>query len=836
MCVVPLLHISNEEIVQRPSSLPSTTHSLDAHTPPLRRRRARSFISHFMQTNKMGLLFLVASYAIFFHVGRLLMCLVVVQPVSDGSVVRWCFASAFSFSLTLFNAVLADMAHVSLSASPQSTASTALQRLQHLVQVDAREFTVVLMCLLSTVLLACPGVVTLSSLRHVFCRRGVRVKKGQSASSGRRSRRSSSTASGRDRSGSRRSSNDFAFDSDHRRQRRGCWCGLRRTLVLLLLLLLLAGAGWAAYTRRVEFRRVGGRVVGVARSVYGQLHTRTALFQVPQEIHSRHPGESVVSPHDGEEGQEGGTITPPLPTAAAGVQREAGGGAWGFGFLSSPAAATTAGAAFSTEVLDVVRAITSRVAVVGVAMIGLLSGYAAVTTPCLFLAPYTYWRGREDELRRAQNNFTKKLCYIMGNHGNAQRQIAALQYGVLHEEWASPAFAASAPTTTTHSVPPSFDTAPSHGQAVGAYGAADALDPSAAPFHPPPQQFMESSLEGMPRNYPPPPPRAAGSGRSSDATNLLSPSSITKPPVPARGPVSWLQRTLTSAATVVTGGAGGHSLDSPATPGSAIVSAAATRQRAVARIRKLRDECRGSRFLSLSLYLQLNEVEGMLRDAQRGGTWVGRWYAGLGVAMALYSLAKAALTAGGLWFFRASTQDPVTRAVTLLENAFILRRRDGVSSPSFSVTAVEVSTHVILALALVVNGWMVLSSIRGALLALFHVTMSFSGSAISRPETVAVGLSMLIGVYFVGQLVLLRSSLPEWSRASADVVASAPGTVTPGANVLLQVLGTLPYYYYQRLNDWCFLVGCLGAVLVRRFVLRDVLSAVVLTASGGEER
>ena len=807
----------------------------------------RSYLSSCSSIIIMGLLFVLASYAAFYHVGQLLMCLVVVQPVGDGSVVRWCFASTISLSLSLFSAVLADMARASLFTSagqPQSSVQSALQYLQRRVEVNAREFTLLLLCLLAMVLVACPAVMTLSFFHHVLLR-GSHIsrgghKQGRAARRGSRSRRSSTQSNGSKRHNNNRSSGSspsrrgsagcggssttgFTFDEvqKSRRRLRGL-CRLRPILFLILVALLLSGGYWASRTGRLDLARPGQRVVGIGKAVYRQLQTRTALFRMPREIQSSRSGEGAADAF----------VSTPPPSPQDNTRD------WSFGLSAASAALTP------LDLLGAVRAVTSRVAVVGVAMIGLLAGYAAITSPCLFLAPYTYYRGREEELRKAQHNFTKKLCYVLGNYGNAQRQIAALQYGVLHEEWASPAFYGNASSPNTHNAPPPFDQPmPASGSddhhnsyystAPDSLDPVDASSPAQQQDAAPQSQFVETA--STVKHLPPPPPvspsRQLGPSKPFNAATVSS----SDPPA---GAVSWLQRKLTSAATAVTNSITGRVADSPASPGSSVMSPAVSRQRAVTRIKKLREESKGSRFLCLSLYLQLNEVEVMLQDAQRGGTWVGRWYAGLAIAMALYSAVKIALTAASLWYFKASTQDPVTRAVTLLEDAFIFRRRHQLSGPSFSVTAVEVSTHVILALALAVNGWMVLSSIRGALLALFHVTMSFSGSAISRPETVAVGLSMLIGVYFVGQLVLLRASLPgssQWQEKSADN-ATALGSAYGGTNVLLQVLGTLPYYFYQRLHDSCFLVGCVGAVIVRRFVLRNALSSVVNIASGGEER
>ncbi|KAI5688795.1 The Golgi pH Regulator [Leishmania braziliensis] len=831
----------------------------------------------------MSVFYMVSSYAIFFYVGGLLMRLVVVQPLSNANAVRWCFASTFALSLSLFSAVLVDMAEASLFPSAAAAAaedgadaiaaadgkwvswlSTVSLFLHPFMQVNAQSFTWLLLFLLSTVLLACPTVFIISFLRHALVHGGGRRTAGRRCCNSRRpsggmrgfgglsaGRSCSRRFSSRPRS---ELSSPFQQDWEDTKPSHEFCKRLRWALMCLLVMSLICAGAWAARTRRLSVPSVRQTTITAARRVYTQLQSRTTMLNVPQEIRST--GASAMS---------GGAAAPSAPQAVAqeGKDAEAGleveadrvmesfAGAKGevpgdgsdvSGQAQPPQQprrrSPVADAAHSipTTAADLhalVCAVTSRVATVGVAMIGLLSGYAAITSPCLFVAPYTYWRGREEELRKAQQNFNKKLCYVLNGYGAAQRQIAALQYGVLHEEWASPVFS-SADSPSPHrgrSLSPLRQSPTLH--SVG--GGGDPLTHYRSLY---PGSKGSSGISDYP----------AKGGLPGESDSWQSPGLGNQPPlsyVPplqaqhrgSTGAVGWLQQTLSNAAQIFAGGTSGVSPGSCVSPRnltSVASNPALSRQRAIACITTLRGESNASRFLSLSMYLQLREVEGMLCEAQRGATWVGRWYAGLGVVMGLYSAVKICLTVASLWLFKASTLDPVTRAVMLLEKTFILRRRVADGDASFSVTAVEVSAHVILALALVVNGWMIVNSIRGVLLALFHVTMSFSGSAISRPDIIAVGLSMMIGVYFIGQLVMLRSSLPGTVASPLEGVPPPAGTASP--NVLLAVLGSLPYYYYQRLNDWCFVVGCGGAVVVHRFVLHDTVSSVVYTASGGEEQ
>ncbi|KAG5510895.1 hypothetical protein JKF63_06396 [Porcisia hertigi] len=832
----------------------------------------------------MGVLFLAANYAVFYYVGELLMRLVVVQPLSGAKVVRWCFASTFALSLSLFSAVLVDMADASIFHSTTTfLAATAAEGgagrievasseyaswpwstvllLHSLLLVNAQSFTWLLLFLLSTVLVACPTVFVVSVLRHAFVR-------GRQAASRQRStsRRFLGSISGYAGFGaSHRCSGRF----DSRLQLKPCsssrghWAGTKGSrglcgslycvLVCLLLVSFLCGGVWTAHTRQSSVLRVVRQASSIAalQRFYAVLQSVTATLSVPQEIKMKSTSaasggpppscshqEAVQRGKRAAEGVPEASADPVVATLADTKADVLGDGA------DVPGQARRqqmpqrrlpgTGAVHSTSAIieglhAFVCAVTSRVATVGVAMIGLLSGYAAITSPCLFLAPYTYWRGREEELWRAQLNFNKKLCYVLNGYGAAQRQIAALQYSLLHEEGSPSVFSGAG----SSGLPPRYASLPS-GQSSAVYSSGNCDDSLSRNCFP----YPGSDSSGGTGPY-----RVRdGSWGGSDlwqSTGLANHRPVQ--PHQAQCQVSmgavkwWIQKKLSNAARVVVGGASEDSRGGRFSPKSLTAAAsnpAPSRQWAVERIRTLRGEAAASRYLSLSMYLQLHEVASMVHDAQRGSTWIGRCYAGLGVVMALYSTVKILLTVASLWLFKASTQDPVTRAVTLLENAFILRRRDAQSGVSFSVTAVEVSTHVILALALAVNAWMVVNSVRGVLLALFHVTMSFSGSAISRPETIAVGLSMMIGVYFIGQLVMLRSSLPGIVLTQLDGVPSSVATPTP--NVLLAVLGSLPYYYYQRLNDSCFLVGCCGAVIMRVFVMRNAVSSAVYTASGGE--
>lgn len=732
------------------------------------------------------------------YIGALLMRLVVVQVIDDGSAARWCFVTVFALSMSLFTAVLVDIAKESIkpSAGPLASATgptgvtavalhagmttgvsmwlaQALSSLLDCMSLNEQLFSSQLALLLCCVVVWCPCACVVPLFTRRYCLRHRR------------------------RMTSRNSLQNQKTTTRPLRHRR--IVAVFAFIVFLLLFFLWAGTG----KRRGGFSAVTGAVApkwaSIRLSLSDQFHralqyiakwrdhviANTTLLQVPKEVNfSLRPTPMVPTFPASQSAMEvAGAEAAPSEGRPPSTPSDA---------ISESITSDSFPAAVSITFLrQVICAVTSRLATVGIALMGLLSGYAAVATPHLYLMPYSYWRGREADLLKARQSFGRKLRFVLGRLSVTEHRIAALEYSVLHDS-----------------------------------GAAEAVAP-----------------------------RPAQSVLHDAGNDTVGPGSLhtgkTTPPTNGAGMMGWMTSKIASAASAFRNGGG-------AAGQSSLSASIRARQEAQQRLSQLRRESAASHFMSRSLFLQLHEVDGMLSNAARGGTWVGCWYAGIGVAMACYSFIKICLTVASLALFRASTQDPVTRAVSLLESALILRRRQGAAAEgtataavaSFSITAVEVSTHVILTLALVVNGWMVLSSIRGALLALFSLTVSLrSNTGLMTPELIVIGLSMLMGVYFTGQLVLLRASLPSavhGDDAGTGWAASAQAASTPGAlhmtqsyhsgarqNVLLAVLGSLPYYFYQRLNDWCFMIGCVGAAVVRWRLLPDMATSVVNTATGG---
>lgn len=470
---------------------------------------------------------------------------------------------------------------------------------------------------------------------------------------------------------------------------------------LLLIILVLAPLLllWFVVRRQLERLRTGAargvsggahRRVRSRRSaaLWGSLLVLAVLYvawrwlglasvlrlDLPAEVHYR----NAPSPSgNGEDGNRGGGGSPaPLPPMP-----------WGMALLC---------------------ALVSRVATLGVVIMGLLSGYAAVASPYNFTVPFFVWRDKEESLLKIRDQLTRKQRYVLSLLANKKSQIAQEHYAALH---------------TSTSAGDGLTVAEAQGEIAAARG-------------------------------------------------------------------GWLSRwNPLSAANLQRRQVG----------------------RRAGRVNLLRQECQGCSHLSMTLFFQSAKVESMLVEARRGSSHIGRCYAVVGIFFAVYALCKLALTIAGLVLFRLATEDPVSRAVGIFTS--ILSALHLQQSPLW----IEVSSQVVVGLAFAVNTWMLALSIRGLLLIVFQVTLTFSSFV--TPDSTCVGLAMVMGAYWIGQLVMLRQSLPSALPSSAGTEAA----VGQPFNVLFVVLGRLPVYYYQRLHDWCFLCGLAFTVVAHRFVLNDAL-------------
>lgn len=78
-------------------------------------------------------------------------------------------------------------------------------------------------------------------------------------------------------------------------------------------------------------------------------------------------------------------------------------------------------------------AITARMATIGVALMGLLAGYAAFITPYNLLIPYVYWRSRRARLLHTVQILGRRQCQVLKMCVAKHRRIAQESYTVQRE-------------------------------------------------------------------------------------------------------------------------------------------------------------------------------------------------------------------------------------------------------------------------------------------------------------------------------------------------------------------------------------------------------------------
>lgn len=198
-------------------------------------------------------------------------------------------------------------------------------------------------------------------------------------------------------------------------------------------------------------------------------------------------------------------------------------------------------------------------------------------------------------------------------------------------------------------------------------------------------------------------------------------------------------------------------------------------------------EVDGMSRVSLSLFMQISDAEEALRHAEAGKSMKGVAFASLGGILSIYCITKMLLTSANLIMWRFTTTDPVTRFFQLLS--------------MFGGFDVDSST-VITRIALAFNATVILSAMRGFLVTTFRVTTQYM-SAVGANTTVLF-FSLCMGLYFIAVLLLMRLSLPEQNRS-----------------VLTEVIGQLPFYYYHRLNDVCFILSCVVTYVIHRYILTE---------------
>lgn len=215
-------------------------------------------------------------------------------------------------------------------------------------------------------------------------------------------------------------------------------------------------------------------------------------------------------------------------------------------------------------------------------------------------------------------------------------------------------------------------------------------------------------------------------------------------------------------------------------------------------VARLRTESDGIRAVSTAVFLQMSEMDSLVRLAESGATWRGWAGALVGAVLLLHALVKLLFTVISLLRWSMSSvfapaslrEDTATRVVRLLETYGLAASHGGVREER------------IVWVSLVLNTWMILSSIRGFLLTVFRLVTTYT--TFLSVDSIALGLTVGMGAYFLGQLLLLR---PSPTLEYESVLST----------VLQEHLPQSEMYFY--LNDFVFVVSSVVTALVQRCIV-----------------
>ncbi|CUF93516.1 transmembrane protein, putative [Bodo saltans] len=220
---------------------------------------------------------------------------------------------------------------------------------------------------------------------------------------------------------------------------------------------------------------------------------------------------------------------------------------------------------------------------------------------------------------------------------------------------------------------------------------------------------------------------------------------------------------------------------------------------------QLENECNGIEKVSMSIFLQTQDVHQAISVAERGRTLSSRIWAVAGVFLSIFATGRILLIAinvvvvdmflGGVENNALSSDSgmegsQLPRVLSLLLN-FIGNSTDGGGGGTAALTRA----------AVFFNALTILISLRGFMLTIFRLTTSYASSVSSK--TMIVAFTSCMGAYFIGQVLMLRLQLPSDSHSS-----------------LISIIGPLSRSPYQRLNDVCFLASCVLSFVLHRYVLQ----------------
>ncbi|KEG06551.1 hypothetical protein DQ04_13381010 [Trypanosoma grayi] len=212
-------------------------------------------------------------------------------------------------------------------------------------------------------------------------------------------------------------------------------------------------------------------------------------------------------------------------------------------------------------------------------------------------------------------------------------------------------------------------------------------------------------------------------------------------------------------------------------------------------VAKLKAECNGIQAVSMAVFLEMSEMDSLVRSAESGATWRGWADALLGVLLLFHTVLKLVFTIISLLRWGMSSadnptasplpEDTATRVVNFLETY-------GLATPHS-----EGAEQRIVWVSLVLNAWMIMCSIRGFLLTVFRLVMTYT--TFLSVDTTVLGLTAGMGAYFVGQMLLLHLSPQLESQSVLFVVRQEQLPMNE---------------MYRHLNDLVFVISSIITVFV----------------------
>ncbi|AAZ12921.1 hypothetical protein, conserved [Trypanosoma brucei brucei TREU927] len=225
-------------------------------------------------------------------------------------------------------------------------------------------------------------------------------------------------------------------------------------------------------------------------------------------------------------------------------------------------------------------------------------------------------------------------------------------------------------------------------------------------------------------------------------------------------------------------------------------------------IAAMETESDGIRAVSMAVFLQMSEMDTLVRSAGSGETWRRRFNALFGLILFTHALVKFLSTVISLlrWGVLAAEnaaphrEDTATKVMNFLE-AYGLATPHG-----------DGAEQRVVWVSIALNAWMIASAIRGFFLLVFRLTTHIA--FISLDTTVTI-LTAGMGAFFVGQLVLLRLT-PSLERESVLYTALREQLPQHGA--------------YCHLNDLVFVVAAALVAMMRRCMFSSSATALCAAA------